>query len=182
MIALQRTFADRTTDVARDFLRSAVVIDDELILAEPARRPAADHEAAPRDPTLEGLPPVVEPSPSERAESARGRLNVQTVVRGFADHGIVCAAIVPTNGDAATHIPRREQGRDLLCWTGTSETIRVRRHTTRSDASATQTVCGWSRSTPRIRRSTRSSARWRISMPPTRLATTTGPRSAPCMS
>lgn len=88
------TFSQRTIDAARDFLRSAVVVDDQPYL-EPSQSPAPPSDAA--DPTIAEIP-VAEPPPPEDGELT-GQLDVEAVVRAFASLGIVCAVIKPSQTD-----------------------------------------------------------------------------------
>lgn len=92
---IQVPFSQRTIDAARDFLRSAVVVDDQPYL-EPAQSPAAISGA--EDPTIGDLP-VAEPPPAEDDELA-GQLDVEAVVRAFGSLGIVCAVIKPSKDES----------------------------------------------------------------------------------
>jgi hypothetical protein len=106
-----RTFADRTNSAARAFLRSALVVDDELDgrRIENARTPRRVPIVLP-DPTLEGLDPVVPPEP---VDEASGRLNSERIVRAFADQEIVCATLRPDSG-GFEHIVNVARRADLV--------------------------------------------------------------------
>lgn len=90
------SFSQRTIDAARDFLRSAVVVDDQPYL-EPSHSPAPPSGAA--DPTIAEIPVAEPPSPED--DELAGRLDVEAVVRAFGSLGIVCAVIKPAQNDDA---------------------------------------------------------------------------------
>lgn len=89
-------FAQRTIDVARGFLRSAVVVDDEPFITPRSQAPPAAEEV---DPTIEEIPIVEKPVGTEEDGEEAGQLDVGAVVRSFAKIGIICAVIKPAEAD-----------------------------------------------------------------------------------
>lgn len=100
-MTLNLSHADRTQRVAEDYLRSALIIDDQLRIdrqGATADQPGMPTAADP-DPTLEDEPAVVEPSPEELGEKRTGEVDVPALVRAFAARGIACATLPPSASD-----------------------------------------------------------------------------------
>jgi CheY-like chemotaxis protein len=107
-------YRERANSAARDFLRSAVVVDDDTYLGLPGPSEAAETD---QDPTLADLPVIAIPEESA-TEAPAGRLDVAAVVRGFALMGIVCAALrpEPPGADDAPDaaVLKASEGADLI--------------------------------------------------------------------
>jgi hypothetical protein len=109
------TLAESTRGVAKDFLQTVVVVDDQATLgieipsaasdALPARIEAvavAPDESSTRTRVRRARPELVTPdSVPERTLTPEQALDAKTLVDGFAEHGIVCGVIRPLAGDDA---------------------------------------------------------------------------------
>jgi hypothetical protein len=93
------TFAERTQSAVRAFLRSAVVVDDELGATASSSVATPLSTAERSDPTLQGLGPVIAPADEDLQPS---RMDPQRIIQAFADRDIVCAAIRPDDRDGSS--------------------------------------------------------------------------------
>lgn len=87
-------FRERTRAAARQFLRSAVVVDDQLRSRSDEGSDATASRAAEPidDPTVVELPDLESP---DQGDDVAGELDADQIVRAFAELGILCAAITP---------------------------------------------------------------------------------------
>lgn len=80
-----REFSDRSLQVCRDFLQTAVIIDDRAFHKPSASTPTAAQKPERR------RPPVRE---MEKVSSKNERfLDTHVLIKSFADHGIICSAL-----------------------------------------------------------------------------------------
>jgi hypothetical protein len=103
--------------LAAAFLRSAVVIDDQLVYEAPDALPVARPVEA--DATLSDLPRLEPPAPSAIDEVPNAGLLVEAVTRSFASKGIVCGAVRPSRdimGDEAVMAATRNADVVVLDW------------------------------------------------------------------
>lgn len=93
------TFGERTHEVVGNYLRSALLIDDQLTTRAAAAielpAPVVDGE----DALGEDLPAVQQPTPEELGEPRTGDVQVIELVRAFGKEGIACATLEPSDDD-----------------------------------------------------------------------------------
>ncbi len=104
-------FFQRSVAVAREFLQTAVVIDDRAFQVEDEPEPVGEIIAPPTPTTAEprGSEPALTPTPSKPKSSARSTeaaahpdlhgFDPRQVIDGFASHAIICSVLTPKPND-----------------------------------------------------------------------------------
>ena len=107
------SFADHCREIARRFLLTAVVVDDELSVAG---SPAVHRELkTPGRLPLGGPPQERVPEPEERQDDRPHPLNLNPVTWSFARQGMVCGVISPSGkGDDEHHLAKAVARADIV--------------------------------------------------------------------
>ena len=107
------SFADHCREIARRFLLTAVVVDDELSVAG---SPAVHGELeTPGQLPLGGPPKERVPEPEERQVDRPHPLNLDPVTWSFARQGMVCGMISPSGkGDDEHHLAKAVARADIV--------------------------------------------------------------------